>query len=280
LFRIKKILFSKVNINTTNRKFYLVAFSVFVGYLLLNIFEPFWLYDGNSKSRDDVFVELSIAMFTAFVVMLLCEFVIRELFKWKNMTFVQLVFWFLFEALLVSIFWLGIEIIEKKVVDDLLDVWLLNAFGFVLIMVFPYFAYIIYIRYLDEINSLRKIQAKQAVDQNPEKEFVIKDENEKNSIILNTQNLVYIKSADNYVDIVFIERESVKSTLIRNTIKNLEPLFRDSVILRCHRSYIVNTSFIQSAKKTSTGFMLNLKQVPDKEIPVSKSYSSEISKFL
>ena len=124
--RLRKHIQSDIDINSTNRKFYLVAFSVFTAFVFLNFFEPFGLYYQESTTKEDVFIELFIAMTLAFVVLLLSQFVIRVLFNINRFTVVSLFFWFLLEAAFVASVWFVFEVLDKDFTGNLITVWFDN----------------------------------------------------------------------------------------------------------------------------------------------------------
>ncbi len=279
MIQIRKHIQANIDISSTNRKFYLVAFSVFVAFIFLNFFEPFGLYYDKSISREEVFIELFIAMFIAFIVLLLSQFVVRALFKINRFTPITLFIWFLFEAIFVATSWLILEVIDKDFAGNVLDAWIKNFTAYTLIMFLPYFLYVSYVHVKDVIKILENKNSTKISEGNLEKDITFKDENEIVRLVLQHEDFLFIQSANNYVEVSFLENGVLSKTLLRNSIKKLEAIFTNTLIIRCHRSFIVNTTNIELAKKTSSGFNLKMKQVPNIIIPVSKSYISEFKKF-
>jgi DNA-binding LytR/AlgR family response regulator len=278
LKRIRKYIQSDIDINSTNRKFYLVAFSVFTAFVFLNFFEPFGLYYEGSITKEDVFIELFIAMTLAFVVLLLSQFVVRVLFNLNRFTIISLFFWFLLEAVFVASVWFVFEILDKDFTGNFLTVWLENLLAYTLIMLPPYFLYVSYIHIKDVIKNLENENITNKSVEKPLPDITLKDENAIVKLVLKTENLLFIQSADNYVEVNYLENGVLSKSLLRNSIKKLEPTFRNTPIIRCHRSFIVNTNNIELAKKTSSGYNLKLNQVSELTIPISKSYISEFNK--
>ncbi len=110
-------------------------------------------------------------------------------------------------------------------------------------------------------------------------DIAFRDESGVVKLVLKTENIIFIQSADNYIEINYIENNNVSKFLIRNSIKKIEINLNNTPIIRCHRSYLINTNKIETAKKTSSGFNLFLKQAPNTIIPVSKTYISEFQKI-
>ncbi len=277
--QIRKYILTNIDINSANRKFYLVAFSVFVAFVFLNFFEPFGLYYDESISHEEVFIELFIAMLIAFIILLLLQFVVRVLFKINKFTPITLFLWFLFEAIFVAFAWSVLEIIGNDFPDSFLDEVLKNFVAYTLIMFLPYFLFVSYMHVKDVIKKLENENREKIPESNFIKDITFKDENDTVKLVLKIDNLLFIQSADNYVEVNFLENGVLSKSLLRNSIKKLETTFANTPVIRCHRSFIVNTNNIELAKKTSSGFNLTLNKVPEVIIPVSKSYISEIKKF-
>ncbi len=103
-------------------------------------------------------------------------------------------------------------------------------------------------------------------------EEVFSSENKSEFIKLQLDDLVLIKSADNYVEIMYKDNERIQQKLIRNTLKNIEAqLNKYSEFIRCHRTYIVNKKFVLDFSRGYTGYRLKLSGY-NEEIPVSRQY--------
>ncbi len=97
------------------------------------------------------------------------------------------------------------------------------------------------------------------------------DNNSENFSLL-VGEIVYIKSADNYVEIVYKEEDTVKKKLIRNTLQNIEMQIKQySVFLRCHRTCIVNLIYVEKLTRSANGYFLKIKGF-EEDIPVSRKY--------
>ncbi len=101
-------------------------------------------------------------------------------------------------------------------------------------------------------------------------EFVLENGSENFSLLIG--EIVFFKSADNYVEIVHKEGEIFKKKLIRNTLKNIEIQIKQySNFIRIHRTSIVNVHFIERLDRDSNNQWLNLKGFEEK-LPVSRQY--------
>jgi DNA-binding LytR/AlgR family response regulator len=101
-------------------------------------------------------------------------------------------------------------------------------------------------------------------------EFVSDSKTENLSLLVT--DVAFIKSADNYVEIVYKEDNDLRKKLIRNTLKNIELLVRQySCFVRCHRTYIVSTYYIEKLNRKLNNYWLTIKGY-DKQVAVSRQY--------
>lgn len=109
-------------------------------------------------------------------------------------------------------------------------------------------------------------------------EFVSENNSENFSLLI--AEVVYIKSADNYVEIAYKEGEFYKKKLIRNTLKNIEfQLKQYSNFIRCHRICIVNLYFIEKLNRSNNNHWLTIK-VSEEQVPVSRQYLLKLKEAL
>ncbi len=84
-------------------------------------------------------------------------------------------------------------------------------------------------------------------------------------------SLLFIRSADNYVEVVYSQGDQVQKKLIRSSLKGMaDQLAAHPNIERCHRSYIVNLDAVTRWEGNAAGLRLHL-QSTDETIPVSRS---------
>ena len=97
---------------------------------------------------------------------------------------------------------------------------------------------------------------------------------------LRAEDLLYLKSADNYVYIYYLNsKKEIVNYLLRNTLKNIEENIANINLIRCHRFYMVNSRNVKLLRKAKDGLLLELDTETQCEIPVSKTYLSAVSEF-
>lgn len=116
------------------------------------------------------------------------------------------------------------------------------------------------------------------IEENIKIEF--ESENKSEYFQLFLEQIIVIKSANNYVEVIYKNENKISKKLIRNTLRNTETLFEKYPdIVRCHRSCMVNKNYIQKATKGSDGLILSLNDY-ERDIHVSRQYVLKVKEAL
>lgn len=123
----------------------------------------------------------------------------------------------------------------------------------------------------DEETSLQKqIEAFQQGTKTKKIEFLT--EHGRENLMLMPSDIACIRSADNYVEIVYKEEEQFRKKLTRNTLRNIEQMLKPwSVFVRCHRTCLINLMLVESIFKKHNNHHIRLKGY-NEEIPVARQY--------
>ncbi len=114
----------------------------------------------------------------------------------------------------------------------------------------------------------------------PDATLTINSENKNEKFTIPVGDLLYISSADNYIEIFYLENGRIKSTLIRATLKSARDDLRAfTAFYRCHRGWIVNLDQVESITGNAQGYRLILNHT-DVTIPVSRNLNVEITNRL
>jgi TolB-like protein/Tfp pilus assembly protein PilF len=92
---------------------------------------------------------------------------------------------------------------------------------------------------------------------------------------IDLSKLLFIEAQENYSRIVWLENDTKKEKLLRATLKRIEDQLAGDQVVRCHRSYMINTSLDFTILGNSNGYRLSSKLFPE-VIPVSRSLGKEI----
>ena len=106
------------------------------------------------------------------------------------------------------------------------------------------------------------------------------DERDNLKLVVATDAVLYAQSDENYVKICYLEDSEIKFCSIRNTMKRVEDLCVRNGLVRCHRSYFINSSRVQALQKDKE-FTYAVLDVPNaSRVPVSKNYYDQLSALL
>lgn len=108
----------------------------------------------------------------------------------------------------------------------------------------------------------------------------LSDNNGNLKLSLKLNNLLYIISQDNYINVYYTSDGELKNYMLRCKIKTVEESFAGSSLIRCHRSYIINADKIRVIRKEKDGTFIDLDYDGIKAIPVSKGYAAAISDLM
>ena len=135
---------------------------------------------------------------------------------------------------------------------------------------------IVFLFYLNKEKSKSLEQLAQQPKLSIEDKFIsLYSYNKKEKITILLKDLLFVEAQDNYVKIYFIEKDTVKTKLLRNKLSGLEEDLKNYGIIRCHRSYIINSSIIERVIQSGNKTQIILKKYPN-PISVSRSYMEEI----
>ncbi len=99
-------------------------------------------------------------------------------------------------------------------------------------------------------------------------EIIIKGTNKLDYLKIKQSELICISNSQNYVEVFFLEKDIVKTKLIRSSLKKVHADF--DFLIQIHRSHLINPLHFKSWKDTTTIL------VSEKELPVSKSYKKNL----
>jgi DNA-binding LytR/AlgR family response regulator len=90
------------------------------------------------------------------------------------------------------------------------------------------------------------------------------------------ENLIYLESTENYINICYLNNGKITKYLLRDTMKKMEEKFAGTDIIRCHRSYMVNFEKVKVIRKEKDGLKLDFDDPQVSDIPVSRTYVDNV----
>jgi hypothetical protein len=99
------------------------------------------------------------------------------------------------------------------------------------------------------------------------------DEQKRLKLVVSSDAVLYIESEENYVHIVYLDNGRVRRFTLRSSMRALEEVLARHGLVRCHRSYFLNSAHVDLVRKDTNGYALaQLDREGLDPIPVSKRY--------
>ena len=109
---------------------------------------------------------------------------------------------------------------------------------------------------------------------------ILKSNDENQNIELQASDILFLKAAQNYVEVFYVSDHQVKRILLRNTLKSLFQDLKDSkVFIFCHRSYVLNIQQVATINGNSRGYKVLLRHY-NEPIPVSRQKAQEFEEAI
>jgi nitrate reductase NapE component len=141
----------------------------------------------------------------------------------------------------------------------------------IVVFITEYFLSRKYVIKSDEINRERSLKSEVTSD----KVINIVAKSVSDNMSLREEDLLYIKSEENYCSINYLEKDNKTAKLIRISMTNIENQLVDyPQVIRCHRSYIVNKRHVSKISGNARGYVLHLNG-NEGDVPVSRSFPKE-----
>jgi len=130
-----------------------------------------------------------------------------------------------------------------------------------------------YAKSSDQLNvSLTQENPKeqQIEDKITKQKITIPSQYTQENLALYPEDLLFIRSADNYIEVFHQSENAIQKNLLRNTLKSMETILTDDNFFRCHKSHLVNLNHVKHVSGNAQGYKLHLKAT-EEIIPVSRS---------
>jgi len=252
--------------------------------LFMFLFQPFGLSELDFLFKVMVYAAFGIismsVLFLNFVIFHLIEKWVKNE-KWDVVKYVLFVFF-----MLIGISTVGYNYARFYGIDELVSISFFDVLIVVFsLTIFPVFLIIVFIEkiYLNRHEQIAKVISHHL--KNVEKPFEdhlihIKSDKSKEEVQILLSQFICAEAKGNYAEFNYINNKKLKKTLMLISMKVIEDQLKGyEKIIRCHKSYIVNTNKIEKVSGNSQGYKLTLKDL-DFKIPVSRNFPKELLKEL
>jgi len=227
----------------------------------MNLYTPFNVSGWYANAPVPQVVILSGFGIIGMIVLSISQIGFRHLLKIQTLKVRDFILWFLIElGLLTATMYLIYGDTGLTGINELNEIFITFKYT-VLVIIIPYGGVLFYLTATQKGENIETLLAAGNHLVN------ILDENGELHIAVDLEQILFLKSADNYVAVYYSKEGKVKKELVRTTMKRLETELDSFPIRRCHRSYMVNI------KKIATTAWILLSMI----LPKSKYRSPRIT---
>ena len=260
----------------------MVVLTALFSLFFINVFQPYNSRDWVSDMSDTRYFLLS----SLLVLIGMCVVAVSRMLLYRYckhlgrpVSLGVYLLWIAVELVCVSF---AFVVLEKVGFGDARPFWSLLKVSLgntALIILLPYSVLWLYFSWEDKDRRLRKIEEyrrqKGAAEEYTDMVSFFDTKGEP-KLSVKASDIVYIKSADNYLTIFYNDHGKVGLTMVRSTFKSVEADLKAKGIVRCHRSYMVNRRFIKIFERGKDGFVVRLDTPDPLSLPVSRNYVTDV----
>lgn len=216
----------------------LVLFTALFAIIFINIYKPFSSPTWYRVTNFMFLVFSTLIVLTGVLVVVVSRIVMYYYAKKKPITYGDYILWVFFEIIFMSLFYTGYALSVNKE-RDVLQTLQESTINTALVLLLPYSILMLYFSWQEKEKQLELID-KVSAEKGESKVIAFYDEKRELRLSVKRSNLLYLESADNYVCIWYLNKDTITRYMLRSTLKAVEEELASGYILRCHRSYMVN----------------------------------------
>ena len=239
--------------------------------VFINVYAPFGVEVWFSVTRWTLLLYSSIIILTGVLVVVISRIIMYHSSHRVTIRLWQYLLWVLAEVFFMGLFYTLYQkliLFDSRFFPDLLVTSVQNT---ALVLLLPYSVLWLYFSWAENKRRLEMMSNEMSVDSGQGMTH-FNDERGVMRFSVKTSHLLYLEAADNYIYIHYLDNNKPARLLLRNNLKKISLDLSGSVMVRCHRSFIVNSEKVMLIRREKDGLLLEL-DVPDTlHIPVSKTY--------
>jgi hypothetical protein len=267
----------------------LIIFTAFFALVFVNIYSPFEVNEGFSKGASKIFkiqnnnilllISSSFVILTGVLVVVVSRIILYQATRFFGRIKLGRYFlWIAAEVFCMSTFYVLYEIWFLSDPREFLEAYKISIQNTALVLLFPYSISWLYFSWIDKKKMLEKLQEAESFPVGTKEMIVFSDEKGTMRISLKFIDLLYLQAADNYVTIVYSNKDKLAKYMLRSSLKLIEEEHRAFPLIRCHRSYMVNFDKAKIIRREKDGLKIELDSSVHIEIPVSKTFLQDVFK--
>ena len=254
----------------------LILFTSLFALVFINIYSPFGVDKWFNLTNLQFLTYSSLIILAGVLVVVVSRIIMFQVCKRHIINIWEYLLWIFTEVFLMALFYALFEKLfldDKRIFSDLVK---LSARNTSLVLLLPYSVSWLYFSWRDKKEQIDRLADVQSFSANTRNMIPFYDDKGVLKFSIKKENLLYLESAENYVNICYLNKGTVSKYLLRDTLKKIEESFSGTEIIRCHRSYMVNFDKVKVIRRDKDGLKLELDNPLVIDLPVSKTYVNSV----
>jgi hypothetical protein len=236
------------------------------------MYSPFGVDRWYSLTSLEFFTYSSLTILTGVLVVVISRILLYHVNKKYPVNIWQYLLWIGLEILSMAVVYALLEKFFLKDIRQFTDLVRNSSRNTALVLLLPYSVLWLYFSWRDKKEQIDRLADSASFPDNSRNMIPFYDDKGILKFSIKKENLLYLESAENYVNICYLNKGKISKYLLRDTLKKIEESFSGTEIIRCHRSYIVNFDKVKVLRKDKDGLKLEFDNPSVTDIPVSKTY--------
>jgi hypothetical protein len=254
----------------------LILFTSLFALVFINAYSPFGADRWYDLTRLEFFTYSSLTILLGVLVVVISRIMMYHVCKRHTINIWQYLLWIFAEIFSMA---LAYGLFEKLFLKDarmFTELVKNSSRNTALVLLLPYSVLWLYFSWRDKKEQIERLADYPSSLENSRDMIPFYDDKGILRFSIKKENLLYLESAENYVNICYLNKGKVSKYLLRDTLKKIEENFSGTEIVRCHRSYMVNFEKVKVIRKDKDGLKLEFDNPSVTDIPVSKTYVNTV----
>jgi hypothetical protein len=254
----------------------LIFFTALFALVFINAYSPFGADKWYNLTTLEFFTYSSLTILIGVLVVVISRIIMYHESKRHSINIWQYLIWIFVEVFSMALTYALFEKLflkDVRIFSDLLKNSLRNT---ALVLLLPYSVLWLYFSWRDKKEQIERLAEYPPNSDKTRNMLPFYDDKGILKFSIKKENLLFLESAENYVNICYLNKGKVSKYLLRDTLKKIEENFSGTEIIRCHRSYMVNFEKVKVIRKDKDGLKLEFDNPSVTDIPVSKTYVNTV----
>ena len=214
----------------------LIFFTSLFALVFINAYSPFGADRWYNLTRLEFFTYSSLTILFGVLVVVISRIIMYHVTKRISINIWQYLLWIFAEVFAMA---LAYALFEKLFLKDsrlFTDLVRNSSRNTALVLLLPYSVLWLYFSWRDKMEQIERLADAPASSETLRNMIPFYDDKGILKFSIKKENLLYLESAENYVNICYLNKGKVSKYLLRDTLKKMEENFSGTEIIRCHRS--------------------------------------------